>query len=82
MTRAHVTRARTFAVQPLRWRVQSVIDRRFDRARHDREQTVEAFAGLLRTDTDLGTISADVTRTADVVMRPTSSTIWLRRATR
>jgi uncharacterized membrane protein YidH (DUF202 family) len=68
--------------QPVRTRVQTVVDRRFDRARYDGEQTVAAFAGRLRADTDLATISDDVTRTADTVMRPTSAVLWLRRATR
>ena len=68
--------------QPVRRRVQTIVDRRFDRARYDGERTVAAFAGRLRTDTDLATISDEVTGTANAVMRPTSAAIWLRRATR
>jgi len=65
--------------QPVRRRVQTVVDRRFDRARYDGERTVAAFASRLRTDTDLTTISDEITRTADAVMRPTSAVVWLRR---
>ena len=68
--------------QPVRRRVQTVVDRRFDRARYDGERTVAAFASRLRTDTDLTTISDEITRTADAVMRPTSAVIWLRRGIR
>ena len=68
--------------QPVRRRVQTAVDRRFDRARYDGERTVAAFAGRLRTDVDLTTISDEIAQTANAVMRPTSAVIWLRRSTR
>jgi hypothetical protein len=68
--------------QPIRTRIQRAVDRRFDRARYDGEQTIAAFAGRLRSDLDLASISADVTRTADAAMHPVSSSVWLRRASR
>jgi len=64
--------------QPVRGRIQRAVDRHFDRARYDGEQTVAAFAERLRSDHDLASISADVTRTADATMHPTSAAIWLR----
>ncbi len=46
--------------QPLRRRVQSVLDRRFNRAGYDAERTVAAFAAQLRDEVDLESLSADV----------------------
>jgi len=64
--------------QPLRRRVQRVVDRRFDRARYDGEQTVQAFSGRLRHETDLAhAASALLTTTRDAV-HPMSVGVWLR----
>jgi hypothetical protein len=64
--------------QPIRRRVQSVVDRRFDRARYDAQRTVDAFAERLRNEVDLTTLrTALVATTADAV-RPVNATVWLR----
>ena len=64
--------------QPVRRRVQTAVDRRFDRARYDAERTAESFAARLRDELDLPTLTADLQRTADATVRPTSSVVWLR----
>jgi hypothetical protein len=62
---------------PLRRRVQGAVDRRFDRARYDGQQTVDAFAGRVRSSVDLDTLSAMLATTAGEAVRPAGSVVWL-----
>jgi hypothetical protein len=64
--------------QPIRHRVQSVVDRRFDRARYDAQRTVDAFAERLRNEVDLTTLRTALVATADDAVRPVNATVWLR----
>ena len=64
--------------QPLRRRVQLVVDRRFDRARVDAQTTVDAFAEHLRDELDLATLHDSLVATTGAAMRPTSTSLWLR----
>jgi len=66
--------------QPLRRRVQSGVDRRFNRTRYDAERSVAAFAGRLRDEVDLGQLTADITRAVSQTVQPTTVTVWLRRS--
>ena len=68
--------------QPVRRRVQRAVDRRFDRARYDADQTVRAFAGRLRNDIDLAAVSQEIVATATTAVRPANATVWLRAARR
>ncbi len=90
---AGVTQGETLAVaastlgafalfQPLRRRVQSGVDRRFDRARHDHGLTAAAFAERLRAEVDLPTVTADLDATVRRVMAPTGVNLWLRQSDR
>jgi len=65
------------AFQPLRRRVQDRIDRRFDRARYDAQQTVDAFAGQLRNEVDLLTLRGALIEAADQAVRPAGAGVWL-----
>jgi hypothetical protein len=65
--------------QPLRRRVQWIVDRRFNRARYDAGQTVAAFAGRLRDEIDLAQLRADITVVVDGAVEPASVSIWLRK---
>ncbi len=47
--------------QPLRRRVQSVVDRRFNRSRYDAERTAAAFSTHLRDEVDLANLNAGST---------------------
>ena len=46
--------------QPVRRRVQAIVDRRFDRARFDADRTSAAFAGRLRREVDIDAVTADL----------------------
>ena len=64
--------------QPIRRRVQSAVDRRFDRARFDAEQTSHAFADRLRAETDINVVTRDLRVTVEASMHPTGIAVWLR----
>jgi len=64
--------------QPLRRRVQSAIDRRFDRARYDGEQTIAAFSARLRDNVDLESLAAEVRSVMAATIAPVSVGLWLR----
>jgi hypothetical protein len=64
--------------QPLRRRVQSAIDRRFDRARYDGEKTIAAFSARLRDNVDLESLAAEVRSVVGATIAPVSVGLWLR----
>ena len=68
--------------QPLRRRVQRVVDRRFDRATYDAQRTVEAFAARLRDEVALDAVLADLQQTVADSIRPVTFALWLRPAAR
>jgi hypothetical protein len=64
--------------QPLRGRVQRLVDRRFNRSRYDAERTVAALAARLRDEVDLDAVRADILATVDAALEPSMSSLWLR----
>ena len=64
--------------QPLRRRVQGLVDRRFNRRRHDAGQLIEAFGARLRDQVDLDTLTGEVLAVVDQTMAPTRASLWLR----
>jgi hypothetical protein len=63
--------------QPLRQRIQRVVDRRFDRARYDGQRLIDSFVLELRDEVDLTRLQVALLATADDAVRPASARIWL-----
>ena len=63
---------------PLRRRVQSAIDRRFNRARYDAAATVEAFTRRLRQAIEVDAVEGGLRDAVDRAVAPSHLTVWLR----
>ncbi len=68
--------------QPIRSRVQAIVDRRFYRARYDAARTIDAFAGRLRGDVDLDSVRTHLLAVVHDAIHPTHASVWLRRSGR
>ena len=66
-------------IGPARVRIQSVVDRRFNRAHYDAVRTADAFRARLRDQFDLQDIGDDLVATTRATMQPSTAMVWLRR---
>ena len=62
---------------PLRRRVQDIVDRRFNRARYDADQTMRAFAARLKDAVDLDTVRDDLAATVERALEPAHLSVWV-----
>jgi hypothetical protein len=63
---------------PLRVRLQRVVDRRFNRARYDAEATVAAFAARLRDAVEIDAIRTDLLDAVGHAVQPTHASVWIK----
>ena len=63
---------------PLRLRVQRLVDRRFNRARYDAEAIVAAFSTRLREAVDLDTARHELVAAVELAMQPAHASLWVR----
>lgn len=63
---------------PLRRRVQRVVDRRFNRSRYDAAMLIDSFGLKLRSKVELGEVLADLQQVLVHTVEPASTRVWLR----
>ena len=62
---------------PLRRRIQRIVDRRFNRAHYDAEATVATFAARLRESVDLPSMENELAAAVRLAFEPVHVTVWL-----
>jgi len=63
--------------QPLRRRIQAIIDRRFYRYKYDAARTLTAFSATLQNEVDLAQLQKQLVRVVAETMLPTHVSLWL-----
>jgi hypothetical protein len=61
---------------PVRRRVQQMVDRRFNRARYDADQTIAAFAARLKDAVDLDSVRDDLAGVVHQALEPAHVSVW------
>ena len=74
---AAATLAAAALFNPLRKRVQHAVDRRFNRARYDADQTVAAFAARLKDAVDLDSVRDDLAGVVHQALEPAHVSVWI-----
>ncbi len=64
--------------RPVRRRVQTAVDRRFNRARYNAEHTIDAFTAHLREEVDLDALGSELRSVVAQTMQPTHVSLWVK----
>jgi len=72
------TLAAVAVFNPLRVRVQHIVDRRFNRARYDAEATIAGFTARLRGAVDLETVRSELLEVVNRAVEPAHASVWIR----
>jgi len=75
---AAATLAAAALFNPLRRRVQTMVDRRFNRARYDADRIIAAFAARLQDAVDLDAVGADLASSVQQTLEPAHISVWIR----
>jgi hypothetical protein len=62
---------------PLRRRVQRMVDRRFNRARYDADQTIASFAARLQDAVELDSVRDDLAGVVQQALEPAHVSVWI-----
>ena len=76
---AAATLATAALFNPVRRRVQRIVDRRFNRARYDADQTVTTFAAHLKDTVDLDSVRDDLADVVRQALEPAHVSVWVSR---
>jgi len=74
---AAATLAAAALFSPVRRRVQRAVDRRFNRARYDADQTVAVFAARLKDAVDLDAVRDDLASVVHQALEPAHVSLWI-----
>jgi hypothetical protein len=75
---AVATLAAAALFNPLRRRVQTLVERRFNRARYDADRIIAAFAARLQDAVDLDTVRADLASSVQQALEPAHLSVWIQ----
>ena len=78
---AVATLAAVAGFNPLRRRVQQIVDRRFNRTHYDAEMTIAAFAARTQDGADLDEVRSDLVAVAYRALEPTHISVWVNDGT-
>jgi hypothetical protein len=67
---------------PVRNRIQTEIDRRFNRNKYNAQQVLNDFANTVRDETNLENLTARLMQVVDETMQPRSVSVWLKKEPR